>query len=56
MAAFSLPRSATPLGDYLRRMKAKIGPRAAHTSTAHKIAVIFHAMVKNQVEYDQTIG
>jgi transposase len=55
MAAYSLDRSATPLGDYLRRMKAKIGPQAAHTATAHKIAVIFYAMVKNQVEYDQTI-
>jgi transposase len=55
MAAYSLDRSATPLGDYLRRMKAKIGPQAAHTATAHKIAVIFYTMVKNQVEYDQTI-
>jgi transposase len=55
MAAYSLDRSATPLGDYLRRMKAKIGPQAAHTATAHKIAVIFYAMVKNQVEYDPTI-
>jgi len=25
MAAYSLDRSATPLGDYLRRMKAKLG-------------------------------
>jgi transposase len=55
MAAYSLDRSATPLGDYLRRMKAKIGPQAAHTATAHKIAAIFYAMVKNQVEYDQSI-
>jgi transposase len=55
MAAYSLDRSATPLGDYLRRMKAKLGPKAAHTATAHKIAVIFYTMVKNQVEYDQTI-
>jgi transposase len=54
-AAYSLDRSATPLGDYLRRMKAKIGPQAAHTATAHKIAVIFYAMLKNQVEYDQNI-
>jgi hypothetical protein len=36
-------------------MKAKIGPQGAHTATAHKIAVIFCAMVKKQVEYDQTI-
>jgi len=36
-------------------MKAKLGPRAAHTAAAHKIAVIFYAMVKNQTEYDETI-
>jgi hypothetical protein len=31
-------------------MKAKIGPHAAHTATAHKIAVIFYTLVRNQVE------
>ena len=29
MAAFSLHHSLTPLGNYLRRMKAKLGPKAA---------------------------
>jgi transposase len=43
LAAFSLHHSSTPLGDYLRPMKAKLGPRAATTATAHKIAVIFFA-------------
>jgi transposase len=55
LAAFSLHHSPTPLGNYLRRMKAKLGPKAAIMATAHKIAVIFYTMVKNQVEYDQTI-
>ena len=55
MAAFSLHHSRTPLGNYLRRMKAKLGPKAATMATAHKIAVIFYTMVKNQVEYDETI-
>jgi hypothetical protein len=36
-------------------MKAKLGPQAAHTATAHKIAVIFYTMIKNQPEYDLTI-
>jgi transposase len=36
-------------------MKAKLGPRAATTATAHKIAVIFYTMVKNQVEYNEPI-
>jgi hypothetical protein len=35
-------------------MKAKLGPAAAITATAHKIAVIFYTMVRNQVEYDET--
>ena len=51
----ALHRSLTFLGNYLRRMKAKLGPQAATMATAHKIAVIFYTMVKNQVEYDETI-
>jgi len=31
-------------------MKAKLGPAAA--ITAHKIALVFYTMVKNQKEYD----
>jgi hypothetical protein len=55
LAAFSLHHSLTPLGNYLRRMKAKLGPKGATMATAHKIAVIFYTMVKNQVEYDDTL-
>ena len=55
LAAYSLHHSLTPLGNYLRRMKAKLGPKAATMATAHKIAVIFYTMVKKQVEYDETL-
>src|SRR5215471_8553454 len=55
MAAFSLHHSPTPLGNYLRRMKAKLGPKGATMATAHKIAVIFYTMVKKQVEYDEAL-
>jgi transposase len=55
MAAYSLHRDPTPLGDYLRRMKSKLGPAGATTATAHKIAIIFYTLVKKQVEYDATI-
>jgi len=55
MAAYALHNSQTPLGAYLRRMKAKLGPAAATTATAHKLAVIFYTLVKNQVEYDETV-
>ena len=54
LAAYGLQRSQSMLGDYLRRMKAKLGPSAAITATARKIAVIFYTMVKNQVEYDHS--
>jgi hypothetical protein len=40
---------------YLRRMKAKLGPAAATTATAHKIATICYTMVKKQVEYDGSL-
>jgi len=36
-------------------MKSKLGPAGATTATAHKIAIIFYTMVKNQQEYDPTI-
>lgn len=55
MAAYSLHRSKTRLGDFLRRMKYRLGPKAATTATAHKIAVIFYTLVKNHVEYDDSL-
>jgi transposase len=55
LAAHSLHHDQTPMGDYLRRMKAKLGPAAATTATAHKIAIIFYTMVKNQAEYDASL-
>lgn len=55
LAAHSLHHDQTPMGDYLRRMKAKLGPAGATTATAHKIAIIFYTMVKNQVEYDVSL-
>ena len=55
MAAYSLHHDQSPLGDYLRRMKSKLGPEGATVATAHKIAIIFYTMVKKQVEYDETL-
>ena len=55
LAAYSLHHDETLLGDYLRRMKSNLGPAAATTATAHKIAIIFYTMVKKQVEYDASI-
>lgn len=55
LASMGLHHDQTPLGDYFRRMKSKLGPAGAITATAHKIAIIFYTMVKNQTEYDTTL-
>jgi len=43
--ASTLHASQTPLGQYLRRMKARFGPARAITVTAHKIARIIYHMI-----------
>jgi transposase len=55
LSAHSLHRSQTRLGHFLRRMKAKLGPKAATTATAHKLAVIFYTLVTKQIEYNESI-
>jgi len=51
MAAYSLHRSNTAIGAFLRRKKAQLGAPKAITATAHKIARIFYKMLKNRTEY-----
>ena len=51
-AANTLHRSDTPLGQFFRKMKAKLGAAKATTATAHKMARIVHTMVTKVVEYD----
>ena len=55
LAAQSLHRSQTPLGDYLRRLKARFGPAGAITATARKIATLFYTLVRRQVEFDASL-
>ena len=51
MAAQSLSHSNSALGAYYRRMRARLGAPQAITATAHKLARIIYAMLKNQTEY-----
>ena len=51
LAASSLSHSHSALGGYYRRMRAKLGAPEAVTATAHKLARIIYAMLKNQTEY-----
>lgn len=54
MAATTLYRSQTALGDFFRRMRAKLGTPKAITATAHKLARIIYHLLKHRRPYDQT--
>ena len=51
MAAFSLIRSRSALGGYIRRLKARLGAPKAITATAHKLARLVYSMLKNGTTY-----
>lgn len=55
MGAQGLHHSQSFLGDYFRRMKARMGTPKAMTAAAHKLARIVYHMVTNQQEYDATV-
>ncbi len=55
MAAQGLHRSQTFLGDYFRRMKARLGTPKAMTAAAHKLARIVYHMITTHQEYDTTV-
>jgi transposase len=55
MAANALRNSRSGLGDYFRRMRAKLGAPKAITATAHKLArIVFHLLTTHQA-YDETL-
>ena len=54
MAAQSLYRTESVLGDWFRRLRAKLGTPAAITATAHKLARVLYAMVKHRRPFDPT--
>jgi transposase len=55
LAANALFRSHSPLGDFFRRMRAKLGAPAAITAAAHKLARIVHHMLSKRESYDPKI-
>ncbi len=55
MAAQGLHHSQTFLGEYYRRMRARLGAPKAITATAHKLArIIYHLLTRRQA-YDESI-
>jgi hypothetical protein len=55
VAAASLKHSNSALGAYYRRMRARQGAPGAITATAHKLARIIYAMLKEKRPY-QDLG
>lgn len=52
MGVTSLYKSQNPLGDRLRRIKAKSGPGVATVATARSMAVCFYQMVSKKESFD----
>lgn len=53
LAAWSLMRSKSYLGAYLRRQRNRLGAPKAITAAAHKLARIFYTMVRYGVAYQK---
>lgn len=51
IAAQTLERAQCALGAFFRRIRAHHGRQVAIKATAHKLATIFYAMLKNRTEY-----
>jgi transposase len=55
MAAQSLWHSRSALGDYYRKMRVRLGPAAANTATAHKLARIVYHLLTTGESYDESV-
>ncbi len=53
LAAWSLTRSKSYLGAYLRRQRSRLGAPKAITATAHKLARILYTVMRYGVEYQK---
>lgn len=50
-AASNLSKSKSPLGDYSRKMRSRIGKKGAIVASAHKLARIIYTMIKRHEEF-----
>ena len=55
MAANALYKSQSWLGDFFRRMRAKLGAPKAITAAAHKLARITFHLLKTRQPYDESL-
>ncbi len=51
-AASCLSTNKTPIGDYYRRMRSRLGGKGAALTTAHKLARIIYTMMLKKTEYN----
>lgn len=55
MAAYSAGHSYSAIGDYFRRLRARLGAPQAITATAHKLARIIYHLLKTGTACDDTV-
>jgi hypothetical protein len=55
IAAQTLARSKSHLGNFYRRMRARLGGPQAITATAHKLARIIYHLLTTRQHYDETV-
>lgn len=55
MACCSMTQNKNPMGDYARRMKARLGKKGGVVATAHKLSRIIYIMIKEQKAYDRNL-
>jgi len=55
MAAQSLQQSQSALGDFYRRMRAKLGAPKAITAAAHKLARIVYHLLTTKEAYEDSV-
>lgn len=54
-AQSSLQASQSALGDFYRRMRAKLGAPKAITATAHKLARIIYHLITTREPYNESV-
>jgi len=52
MAANNVKNCKSPMGNYARKMKSRLGKKAGNVATAHKLAKIIFTMLKDKCPYN----
>jgi len=55
MSGSTLSTAKSPLGDYARKMKGRLGKKGGVVATAHKLARIIYTMLKEKRAYDKDL-